>query len=283
MVAESAKTLTLRESPRMTEFRDLLYRYKDRFAAILPRTITVQELMQLGLVAMGRDSKLLACTPQSIIRALIVAGRLGLDPTGIGGQAWIVPYKQTATLLVGYKGLLDLARRTGIVVGVEAHVVHERDTFRFHYGSEPDVHHEPVVTGEPGPMLGAYAILRLRGDAVPMMEYMTKAEIDKIRTRSRAGAEGPWVTDYEQMARKTTLRRILNYAPSSTELRLVMAAEDRFEEQGGNADMSDLVPMPVLDDEAEPATSKSEEMAQRLRQQQPEAKQGGEQEGVDRT
>jgi recombination protein RecT len=278
-MAETAKALTITESPRMAQFRDLLYRYKDRFAAILPRSITVGELFQLGLVAMGRDSKLLACTPQSIIRSLIVAGRLGLDPTGIGGQAWIVPFKQTATLLVGYKGLLDLARRTGIVVGVEAHVVHERDVFQFRYGSDPDVRHEPVLTGETGPMLGAYAILRLRGDAVPMMEYMTKAEIDKIRDRSKTGKEGPWQTDYEQMARKTTLRRILNYAPSSTELRLAMAAEDRFEEQGSNTDLSDLVPMPVLDDEPEPAGSKSEEMAQRLRQQ-PETQGGAKEETV---
>jgi recombination protein RecT len=145
-------------------------------------------------------------------------------------------------------------------------VVHERDTFEFRYGSEPAVRHEPVLSGETGPMLGAYAILRLRGDAVPMMEYMTKAEIDKIRTRSRAGAEGPWVTDYNQMARKTVLRRILNYAPSSTELRLVMAAEDRFEDEGTNVDLSDLVPMPNLDDDQQEApASKSDEMAQRLK------------------
>jgi recombination protein RecT len=149
---------------------------------------------------------------------------------------------------------------------VEAHTVHTNDHFVFKYGIAPEIEHRPTQIGEPGPMLGAYAILRLRGDAVPMIEYMTKQQIDSIRARSRAGSEGPWVTDYEQMCRKTVLRRILNYAPSSTELRTALTAEDRFEESD-NPDLSDIVPMPILDDEqVEPPMSKSDEVAQRLQE-----------------
>lgn len=264
---EDGKVVMLRENPRMTEFRDLLFRYKDRFAPLLPKMMSVEQLLQLGLVAMGRDSKLLACTPQSVLRGLMVAARYGLDPTGIGGEAWLLPYKNQAQLIVGYKGLLALARRSGLVMGIEAHVVHQNDTFAFEYGVEPRVSHTPVLSGDPGPMIGVYAIVRLKGDEVPMIEWMTKAEIDRIRSRSRA-SDGPWSTDYEQMSRKSVLRRILNYVPSSTDMKQVMEIEDRQEYGDNPGDISDIMPMPDIDETTGevPPITKSDEIAQRLTQ-----------------
>lgn len=260
-------TLTLRENPRMLEFRDLLYKYKDRIAAVLPRAVSMDKFAQWCMIALARDSKLLGCTAQSVFRSLNMAAQLGLDPTGVGGQAWVVPYKQTAQLLVGYKGLLDLARRTGIVVGVDAEVIHKNDAFRFQQGTHPRIIHRPVIDTDPGPMIGAYAILRLRGDTYPMQRVMRKAEIDAIRSSSRAGETGPWQTHYEAMARKTVLRQVLKLAPTSTELKVAEAAEERIEVEGENPDLSDLVPMPVLDDEPEPPMTKSEEVAQRIKEQ----------------
>jgi recombination protein RecT len=253
---------------RMEQFRDLIYRYRDKLAAVLPRGVTVERISQLGLVAMAKDSKVLACTPVSVLRALTIAGQLGLDPTGVGGEAWVVAYKNQAQLLVGYKGMLQLARRSGAVVGIECHVVHSNDTFEIEYGSHPRISHRPVTSGEPGQVLGAYAIVRLKDDTYPMLEYMTKAEIDLIRARSRAGAEGPWRTDYEAMARKTCLRRILNYAPAARELQQAMAVEDRQEQGDGNSDTSDILPFPSLEEDTPNGTpiSKADEIAQRLHQ-----------------
>lgn len=262
-MAEPAKAVVLRENPKMLEFRDLLHRYKDRIAVVLPRSIPIDRFEQWCMIALGRDSKLFSCTWQSVFRALIVAGQLGLDPTGVGGQAWVVAYKNQATLLVGYRGLLELARRTGIVVGVDAQVVHRGDIFEYTQGTEPMIVHRPSLDGDPGPVIAAYAIVRIRGDVKPMQVIMSKTEIDRIRTRSRAGDSGPWVTDYDAMARKSALRQVLKLAPSSTELVRAEEAENRFE-QGNDADFSGIATMPDFDDELPPPMSKSDEMAQRL-------------------
>jgi recombination protein RecT len=260
--------LTLRENPKMTEFRDLLHRYRDRFAKVASANLSADSLLQLGLTAMGRNAELQACTPQSILRALMVANQLGLDPTGVLGQGYLIPYKRTATFIPGYKGLMDLARRTGIVVGIEAHVVYDHEQFEMSYGIVPVLVHKPVYRGasDAAKAVGAYGIIRLRGDAVPLIEWMSKEDIERIRKRSRAGDSGPWVTDWPQMARKTVLRRVLNYAPVSRETRIAMAVEDRFEDEGEAADVSDLLPMPDLSDaSAPPPVSKAEEMMGRIR------------------
>ena len=263
----------LRVNPRMEQFRDLIYRYKDRLAAVLPKHVTVEQIAQLGLVAMARDSKVLACTPASVLRVLTQASQLGLDPTGVGGEAWVLPFGTTATLVVGYKGLLQLARRSGLVTGVDAHVVHLNDRFELQYGINPVVVHEPIKQGEPGPVIGAYAIVRIRGDQAPLVEWMTKVELDRIRSRSRSGASGPWQSDTEQMYRKSVLRRVLNYAPSSRELQQAMAVEDRQEswregdtDPRPESDTSDILPFPSLEDQGDPnpPMSKSDEIARRV-------------------
>jgi recombinational DNA repair protein RecT len=161
--------------------------------------------------------------------------------------------------------MLQLARRSGQVVGAEAHVVHSSDYFQCEYGSRPSVEHRPIITGEPGPILGAYAVIRVRDDTYPMVEYMTKQEIDRIRARSKAGSSGPWHTDYESMARKSVLRRVLNYAPAARELQQAIAVEDRIEQSDGNPDLSDILPVPDLDDDVRDAPmSKAAEIASKL-------------------
>jgi recombination protein RecT len=152
-----------------------------------------------------------------------VAAELGLEPGGALGHAYLVPYKQTCTLIVGYRGLIELAHRSGEVSLVRAVVVHERDSFKLTEGFEQMLAHEPYLDGDAGALKYVYCVVVLKSGA-RWAEVMSRSQVDAIRARSQSANSGPWVTDYDEMAKKTAVRRALKYAPLSSE-RLERAME----------------------------------------------------------
>ena len=114
--------------------------------------------------------------------------------------------------------MLSIARRSGEIASVIAEVVHEKDEFSLEYGLDPKLVHKPYIEGDPGAMTGAYVVVRFKGEGVdPLIKFMPKSEIDKHRSRSKAGSNGPWVTDYEEMAKKTVFRAVFKWLPISIE------------------------------------------------------------------
>ena len=215
---------------------------EDAIVATLAPSISKDRFISVALQAITRSPRLLECTPVSIVKALRDAAELGLEPSGLLGSAYLVPYKNRQTqryeaqLIPGYRGLIDLARRSGEVKTVEARVVRERDDFDFAYGSDQFLRHHPWMnlrgdtekienvddnTGEvttltrlldAGPYVAFYALARLTSGEV-QFDVMSKAEVDAIRKRSKAADDGPWVTDYVEMGRKTPTRRLLKWLP----------------------------------------------------------------------
>lgn len=197
----------------------------------LPQTVDPDMFINVALQAVTRTPKLLECSPQSIVKSLRDAAEVGLVPSGLLGSAYLVPYwnKQTGTMdaqfQAGYRGLIDLARRSGEVRLIEAHTVRERDLFDFAYGTEGFIRHVPYMNlhgekNEAGELLDAGAYIAAYARAVltsgeEQFEVMSKAEIEAIRRRSKAADSGPWVTDWAEMARKTPTRRLLKYLPLS--------------------------------------------------------------------
>lgn len=174
--------------------------------------IDATRLKLVALTAFTRVPELMACDPVSIARAIVEAGQLGLEPTGLLGGAYLVPRGGQATLMVGYRGLVILAKRSGEVQRVEARVVRQKDGFEYAYGLDPYLRHTPSRDADPGELVYAYAVIVYR-DGERQFDVMSKAEIEAIRGRSSAGRAGPWVTDYFEMAKKTVLRRLLKLAP----------------------------------------------------------------------
>jgi recombination protein RecT len=202
---------------------DMLEKSKASIASALPRHVSADRLARVALSELRTNPGLLKCSPPSLMNAIVKAGQLGLEVGGALGHAYLVPYKSEATLIVGYRGLIALARRSGEIQSLSAHVVHENDLFEFEFGLDEKLRHVPT-TGEPGPMTHVYAIAKLVGGGV-QYEVMTKNEVDAIRKRSRAGGAGPWVSDYPEMARKTVVRRLFKYLPVSIELADAMDAD----------------------------------------------------------
>lgn len=210
--------------------RSLLERSKPQIAQALPRGyLTVDRLTRIAMTSVQRTPKLLDCDPISLVGAVIQSAQLGLEPDGVLGQAYLIPYGNKVQFQPGYKGLLALARRSGDISGVEARVVHEKDIFRYAFGLAPSLEHVPSPEEDRGAITAVYAIVRMK-DGSSQWDVMSRGEIEAHRKRySQASKDGPWVTAWEEMAKKTVLKRVLKLAPASVELQTAIALDEHAE------------------------------------------------------
>jgi len=203
---------------QLNSVKQLLDASKGAIASRLPRHLTPERIIKVALTAANKTPALLACTKESLLMSIMQAAELGLEPGGALGEGYLVPYGKQCQFIPGYRGLISLARRSGQIVSLEAHVVHAKDSFTFELGLESKLVHVPNLEDEnPGPLRFVYAVAKLQGGGV-QFEVMSRAQVEAIRKRSKAGSTGPWVTDYEEMARKTVVRRLFKYLPVSVEL-----------------------------------------------------------------
>jgi recombination protein RecT len=203
----------------------LLERMKPSLAAIMPRHLTPERLIKVALNCVAKTPKLQACTSASLLQSIGVAAELGLEPGGALGHMYLVPYGNACTPIIGYRGLLELMRRSGQLAQVEAHVVHAGDEFKLEFGLVPVLRHVPRLLGEPGEPVAVYVVARLKDGGVHV-EVMTVAEVTAVQSRSRSGTSGPWKTDWSEMAKKTVVRRAAKYLPISSEVARAFEVED---------------------------------------------------------
>lgn len=204
--------------------RGMLEQNAAAIADSIPQHVSQKRLARVALSELRTTPKLLDCSPASLVNAITKASQVGLEVGSALGHAYLVPYKTECTLIVGYRGLIALARRSGEILSIQAQVVRAGDAFEFEYGLEEKLRHVPSL-GERGEITHAYAVAKLKDGGV-QFDVMTKAEVDQIRNRSRASGAGPWVTDYPEMARKTVVRRLFKYLPVSIEMADALAADD---------------------------------------------------------
>lgn len=206
----------------------------EQLAAAAAKAMDPERLVRVALVAMAKQPKLLTCSQESIALALMEAGSLGLAPMGVLGEAYLVPYWNKnkrcneAQLQIGYRGLVKLARRSGSVFNVQADVVREGDFFEWEKGLTPRLVHRPAQSGQRGPLTYAYAAAWVK-DGPPPFDVMDLDEIEAIRKRSKSADDGPWVTDFLEMAKKTVIRRLCKSLDLSPEAELAIAHDDAID------------------------------------------------------
>lgn len=188
-----------------------------RMAEVLPKHMDMNRMSRIALTTIRTNPKLLECAVPSLMGAVMQAVQLGLEP-GLLGHCYILPYKREATFIIGYKGMIDLARRSGHIQSIYAHAVHENDEFEYELGLHPKLEHRPSH-GDRGAFIGAYAVAHFK-DGGYQMEFMPKSEIEKRRKRSASAnsSYSPWSSDYEEMAKKTVVRYMFKYLPISIEV-----------------------------------------------------------------
>ena len=188
----------------------------------LPSVITPERFTRMTLSALSMNPKLNACSARSFLGSMMTCAQLGLEPNSPLGQAYLIPYRNHDTLecqfQIGYKGLLDLAYRSGEIDTIQAHVVYENDAFEVQYGLEPKLSHTPA-TGDRGNPVSVYALFRTRQGGFGF-EVMSMEDVKKHAQKySKAydSSSSPWKTNFEEMAKKTVLKRVLKYAPMKSE------------------------------------------------------------------
>ncbi len=187
-------------------------------ARALPKHMTPERILRIGVTALQNNPRLLECTEGSLVKAITEAAELGLEVNTPLGYAYLVPYKDQVTLQVGYRGFINLAHRSGKISSMAAEIVYEHDQFAIQLGTNRNLMHVPMMSGDRGKKIGAYATVLFR-DGTTDFEYMTADDIAMIRGRS-AGAKqsnGPWTTDENEMWRKTPIRRLAKRLPMTAD------------------------------------------------------------------
>lgn len=227
-----AEIMTLPQ--KVQTVRSLFERYKGDIAALIPKHLTPDRFLQIAVTAIRRNPKLADCTPASLLGCVMEAASMGLEVGGLPPEAHLVPFRNSktgqsdCTLIPDYRGVMKLARQSNEVSLIETHVVYEKDAFSYAYGLDRHLKHEPYRGEDAGPMVAAYCIVRLR-DGGNLFEVMEKHKIEARRKRSRAGTEGPWVTDPEPMWRKSTVKCLAPYMPTNRQFQRAVALDDRAE------------------------------------------------------
>ena len=174
---------------------------KAQIARALPQHMTPDRFLRVATTTLLRVPKLADCDQASFMQAMLDCSSLGLEPDG--RRCHLIPYGKTCQLIIDYKGLIELAKRSGEVVTWKAETVKEKDSFSWENGT---VSHGIDWREDRGKLQCVYSVVKLANGELDT-EVMTLAEVEAIRKRSKAGNAGPWVTDFEEMAKKTVIRR----------------------------------------------------------------------------
>lgn len=182
----------------------------------LPRHINPDRMSRIALTALRSTRGLIDTSPASFLGSIIQASQLGLEPNTPLGQCYLIPYKGECQLIIGYQGMLELARRSGLLESIYGMVVYEGDKFDYCYGTDPKITHHPMEQSDR--LTHVYVVARLKGSSEPIFTVLSRAQIEKFRARSSAGNKGPWRSDYDAMALKTAVRRLFRWLPKSSEM-----------------------------------------------------------------
>lgn len=224
-----------------------------RLAAMNPLGASEADRAYRVLVAQVKTPALAKCTPNSLLLAACNVAKLGLNPDPQLGHVYLVPFGNQATVIVGYKGFVELARRSGKVDEVEVELVYEKDEFEYEIRTnETHLRHRPAVfEKDRGKLLGGYAYIRFIESGRRQYHVVSAHEIEKAHKVSRASSRGPWVDHVEAMQRKTVARRGAAFWPLSAELARAADLDYRADEdkpQGREEDLEDVLDAEVLDE-----------------------------------
>lgn len=213
--------------------KGLVERMEPEILKALPSMVDPVRFGRTIQTALSSNPKLQECTQGSFLGAMMTAAQLGLEVNNALGQAYLIPYKNRGVMecqfQLGYKGLIELCYRSGRISTIQAFSVYEKDEFSYTLGLHPDIHHIPSLDDDRGKLTHVYAIYHTK-DGAHGFEVMSVGEVEKHAkqhsTSYRSGYSSPWKDNFEAMAKKTVVKRVLNYAPKSIELARQISADN---------------------------------------------------------
>lgn len=234
----------LQEQPKgpKATLNNLLTKMAPEIQRALPKHMDADRMARIAMTAVSNTPKLLECDQVSFIAALMQSAQLGLEPNTGLGQAYLIPYGKKVQFQISYKGLIDLATRSGQYKAIYAHEVYANDEFKYSYGLNKDLVHIPSQQpqGEP---IGYYAVYHLKNGGYDFV-YWTRERIDqhakKFSMAVQKGYTSPWSTNYDSMAKKTVLKEVLKYAPKTIEIQKTVEADETIKQEL-SSDMSEVI------------------------------------------
>lgn len=265
-IANQTQSRSLQTMDPKKQLRTVLERSWDRIAAVMPKEMNAQRLYQMYVSTINREPELANCTVESVLSCFMRCTSLGLEPSNVNGlgMAYLVPYgnknyrtgQKEATLIIGYKGMIELARRSGQLKSIHAQAVYKGDKFAAwedetgqHFTFKPDRN----APHTPQNLTDVYVNAQLVNGGF-VFERMTREEVDAVMRRSPSAnaRTTPWKTDYEAMALKTVIRRSFKYLPVSVEAKQAAVSDET------TPDYSDIFHPVIQDDSQWQAISETE-------------------------
>ena len=197
----------------------------------LPAVLTPERFTRMVLSAVSANKDLAACETKSFLAAMMQAAQLGLEPNTPLGQAYIIPYRDNksgtlrAQFQLGYKGMIDLAYRSDQVSVIDAQVVYENDEFDYELGLEPKLKHKPALSNR-GKAILYYAMFRTKDGGYGFQVMSYDDVVTHARKYSKAFTSGPWSNNFDEMAKKTVLKKVLKYAPLKSDFLRGLTADE---------------------------------------------------------
>ncbi len=250
----TSNAVATQQQPAHKTLADLINdpRIKQQMTLALPRHMTADRLVRIATTELRKNPKLARCDQTSFLGAIMQLASLGLEPGGALGHAYLIPFERSVKkgntwskvmevqVVIGYRGMIDIARRSGQIVSISARVVHARDKFSYTYGLDETLQHEPYEGSEdPGEITHAYAVAKLVGGGV-QFEVMPVAQILRVRDASqgyKAAAasaaqynkpvDSPWTNHFDEMARKTPTRNLFKWLPVSIEIQRAVGLDEQ--------------------------------------------------------
>lgn len=246
-----ATAATALAQTKTAQLNDLFKKRKSAMERASLGMIDIRRLQVLMLHSVERKPELLNCSLPSIISSIMLAANIGLEPDDAVGSCYLVPFGTTCQLIIGYRGLVTLARRSEQIIKIEACIRYQKDHFVRHQGHEPRIEHIPFdetpEDADPGPVLGAYAIAWFT-DGTTQHEYMSLRELNKIKSSSKAKRDdSPWKSWEEEMQKKSVIKRLCKKLPLTIQMATAIEKENAVEtgeikddSEYLNADFTDL-------------------------------------------
>ena len=231
-ITNATKGKALAKANPAGDFKGILAANWHKIAAVMPKHMSEDRMFQLAMSAYNSTPQLAECSTVSVLSCIMKCAALGMEPSAVDGlgRAYILPFRNgktrrmEATFILGYKGMIDLARRSGEVESISGRAVYEGDEFRYAYGLNEDLYHVPMHKSDQ--LTYAYCIARFK-DGGHYFIVLSRKEIEAARKASKAGNNGPWVTNYDAMAVKTAIRRAFPYLPVSIVAQEAAAADEQ--------------------------------------------------------
>lgn len=232
--------------------QDYIKSMESEIKKALPSVITPERFTRMVLSAISITPKLAECTPKSFLGAMMQAAQLGVEPNTPLGQAYLIPYNNKNSLecqfQLGYKGIIDLAYRSGDVEIIQAQVVYKNDVFECEFGLDPKLKHIPA-SDDRGEPIKVYAIFKTKAGGYGF-DVMSMTDVRKHAqkySKSYNSSFSPWSTNFEEMAKKTILKKVLKYAPLKSDFVRAVASDETIKTEISD----DMYSVPTVVIEAE--------------------------------